>query len=81
MNNVIRATTAIMGIIRYSGLHVRQQTTRLDARTCVRARGCACAPTCESRALFLLRRVSPRLVEWRECIMHTPDAPTIGVKA
>lgn len=28
MNNVIRATTAIMGIIRYPSLHVRQQTTR-----------------------------------------------------
>lgn len=28
MNNVIRATAAIMGIMRYPGLHVRQQTTR-----------------------------------------------------
>jgi len=37
MNNVIRATTAIMGIIRYPGLHVRQQTMRTDAHACVRA--------------------------------------------
>lgn len=36
MNNVIRATTAIMGIIRYPGLHVRQQTTRtVYVRACV----------------------------------------------
>lgn len=55
MNNVIRATTAIMGIIRYPGLHVRQQTTRYVG-ACVRMRA---LPMCESRALFLLRRVSP----------------------
>lgn len=78
MNNVIRATTAIMGIIRYPGLHVRQQTTRPNVYTCVRA--CACTSTCESRALFLLRRVSPPCQPGRVHYVHL-DAPTTGIKA
>jgi len=86
MNNVIRATTAIMGIIRYPGLHVRQQTTRTDAHACVRTCVCAyvraCArSTCESRALFLLRRVNPPCRPARVHYAHL-DAPAIGgVKA
>jgi len=61
MNNVIRATTVIMGIIRYPSLHVRQQTARPD--THIRSYVCAfprvnrtllastrkpALPTCES---------------------------------
>lgn len=50
MNNVIRATTAIMGIIRYPGLHVRQQTTRsVYVHACMRGSACVRFP-CVNRA-------------------------------